>query len=117
MKLLLDENLPARLAAELRADGYDALAAVEAGFGGAPDEAVRDFAVGDSRILVTLDGDFSNLLRFPTVGTPGVIRLKLHPPTHEGIVLELRRCLQVLKGVDLRGKLAVVHKGMIRIRG
>jgi hypothetical protein len=33
--------------------------------------------------LLTLDADFGNILRFPPAGTPGVIRLKIHPPTEE----------------------------------
>ena len=116
MKLLLDENLSASIAIELRAEGFDAVAVFEAGLGGESDQTIRAFAIANSRIIVTLDSDFGNLLRFPTGETPGVIRLKLHPPTEEAIRGELRSCLAVLRSVDLRGKLAVVHKGMIRIR-
>jgi len=43
------------------------------------------FAIESGRILLTLDADFGNILRFPTAGTPGVIRLKIHPPTEEAI--------------------------------
>lgn len=116
MKLLLDENLPPGFAKWLIADGFDAVAALDVGLGGASDSAVRQFAIESSRILVTLDSDFGNLLRFPTAETPGVIRLKIHPPTQEDIGNELRRSLALLKPLDLRGKLAVVNKGMVRIR-
>lgn len=65
MKLLLDENLSWLHAAALRDRGHDAVAAVEAGLAGEPDERVRAFAINTGRILLTLDADFANILRFP----------------------------------------------------
>ena len=85
MKLLLDENLSPQQSAILRELGHDAIAVTEAGLSGEPDEKVRAFAIESGRILLTLDADFGNILRFPTAGTPGVIRLKIHPPTEEAI--------------------------------
>ena len=85
MKLLPDENLSPHQAATLREPGHDAIAVTEAGPSGEPDEKVRAFAIESGRILLTLDADFGNILRFPPAGTPGVIRLKIHPPTEEAI--------------------------------
>ena len=59
MKLFLDENISPLHARELRVEGYDALAVVEAGLSGASDERVLEFAVKEDRILVTLDADFA----------------------------------------------------------
>jgi predicted nuclease of predicted toxin-antitoxin system len=69
----------------IRAQGHDALAVTEAGFSGKPDDAVRYFAIKSGGVLITLDADLGDILRFPTAGTPGVIRPKLHPPTEEAI--------------------------------
>ena len=85
MKLLLDENLSPRQVAIPRVLGYDAISATEAGLGGQPDDRIRSSAIESGRILVTLDADFANILRFPPAGTPGVIRLKIHPPTEAAI--------------------------------
>lgn len=84
MRLLLDENLSPQQSAILREQGHDAVAVVDAGLSGQPDEKIREFAIADNRALLTLDSDFANMLRFPTAGTPGVIRLKIHPPTEQG---------------------------------
>jgi predicted nuclease of predicted toxin-antitoxin system len=65
VKLLPDENLSPQQSAVLRENGYDAIAVAEAGLCGEPDEAVRAFAVESGRILITLDADFANILRFP----------------------------------------------------
>ena len=116
MKLLLDENLSVQQAVTLRERGYDARAVVEEGLAGAADEQVRSHAIGTGRILVTLDADFANILRFPPAGTPGVIRLKIHPPTEEAIRDHLLRTLKALEGTPLEGCLAVSHGDIIRIR-
>jgi len=116
VKLLLDENLSSQHACELRAEGYDVCAVVEAGLSGEPDERIRQYAIETYRVLVTLDADFANIVRFPPEDTPGVMRLKVHPPTEDGIRQTIRRALLLLENVDLRGRLAVVDQNKIRIR-
>jgi len=116
MKLLLDENLSQQQAAILREQGHDAIAVIEAGLQGEPDSKVREFAINSGRVLVTLDADFANILRFPPANTPGVIRLKVHPPTEEAIRQQIHRTLQALKDTSIVGCLAVSHGGLIRIR-
>lgn len=116
MKFLFDENLSPRHAARLRSDGYDAVAVVETGLSGADDEVVRAFAIAHARVLITLDGDFGNILRFPVEGTSGVIWLRLHPPTESKIQEALARCLMFLKTEDLVGKLVVADEDKIRLR-
>ncbi|MBE0657317.1 MAG: DUF5615 family PIN-like protein [Bryobacteraceae bacterium] len=117
MKYLLDENLSIIHAQTLRALGYDCQSVAEAGLGGSADSKVRDAAVAEGRVVITLDGDFANLIRFPTEGTPGVIRFRLHPSTDSAIAVALRWTLSRLEGVDITGKLVVVDGSKLRIRG
>ena len=77
---------------------------------------LRAFAIESGRVLLTLDADFANILRFPPASTPGVIRLKIHPPTEEAIREQIHRTLEVLKDTPLVGCLAVSHGSVIRIR-
>jgi len=115
MTFLLDENLSPRHVQTLRSLGYDAVAAVEVDLSGAGDAAVRSFAIAQGRVLVTLDGDFANVLRYPPASTPGIRRLRLHPPTEAAIDAALRWTVSRLAGLDLRGKLAVSDGRRIRI--
>jgi predicted nuclease of predicted toxin-antitoxin system len=117
VKFLLDENLSPRQAEALRALGHDAVSVAESGLAGADDSEVRRAAVEDGRVLITLDGDFANVLRFPPLATPGVIRLRLHPPREEAIAAALRFAISRLASVPLDGKLAVIDERKIRIRG
>jgi len=63
-----------------------------------------------------LDADFANVIRFPPEHTPGVERLKIHPPTEERIRQAFRRALVLLHNIDLTGCLAVVDENKIRLR-
>ena len=116
MKLLLDEKLPPQHAALLRENGHDAVAVIEAGLSGAPDDAIRSYAIESGRVLMTLDADFANILRFPPSDTPGVIRLKIHPPTEQAIRELIERTLHALTDTSLTGCLAVSQGDVIRIR-
>ena len=101
----------------LRANGHDAVAAVALSLGGASDPAVRSAAVQSGRVLVTLDADFGNIVRYPPKGTPGIIWLRLHPPGETKIEQAIDRCLAKLRKEDLTGKLVVVDEDKIRVRG
>jgi predicted nuclease of predicted toxin-antitoxin system len=118
VRLLFDENLSAPSANWTRtALGVDVLDARTAGLGGATDAEVRKFAIETDRILVTLDGDFGNLIRFSPTDTPGVIWLRPRPPTEANIRFLLGKWLQKLSEVDLHGRLAVAEADKLRIRG
>jgi len=117
VRLFLDENLSAQHASELRLEGYDAIAVLEAGLSGATDEEVLRFAVDNGRVLVTLDADFANVMRFPPEQTVGVVRLKVHPASEDRIRQAIRRALLFLHNVEMVGRLAVVDDEKIRIRG
>jgi predicted nuclease of predicted toxin-antitoxin system len=117
VKFLLDENLSSLHAITLRNLGYDAISVADLGLCGADDSIVREEAIRHQRVLVTLDADFANLLRFPIDRTPGVVRIRLHPAIEEAIDAALRAAIPRLAGINLAGKLAVVDKNRIRIRG
>ena len=104
MRLLFDENLSILsaqwAAATLIVDVLDARAA---GLAGKTDREVRRFAIETDRVLVTLDADFGNLIRFSPSGTPGVIWLRPRPPTEANIRSILAKWLYRLREIDLHG--------------
>ena len=78
MKIKLDENMPADLAAMLREEGHDVADVVEEGLGGADDPPVLKAATDEQRILITFDLDFADIRHYP-------------PGSHGGIVVSLAR--------------------------
>jgi predicted nuclease of predicted toxin-antitoxin system len=97
--------------------GHDAVSVVEIGLSGADDEEVRAAAIAEQRVLLTLDADFANVLRYPPAETPGVVRLRLHPATEDAIDEMLKGAIPRVAEVSVRGKLVVVDEHKIRIRG
>lgn len=117
MRCFLDENLSPRLIDQLRASGHDAVCAYDAGFCGKSDKEIREFAIQEDRVLITLDADFADLMRYPVTGTPGVIWLKPVPPITLGnIERKLSAAIDLLQKRDLRGLLVIVGDGRIRTR-
>jgi len=76
MRLKLDENIDARLAGLLQASGHDALTVREQNLHGTDDIDLYRICRLENRTLVTLDLDFSNILRYPPENTPGIIVLR-----------------------------------------
>ena len=66
--------------------------------------------------MVTLDADFGDIRRFPPARTPGVVWIRVHPPTEESVNFAIRRLLAEIPKIDPAGKLVVVTPRKIRIR-
>ena len=50
--------------------------------------------------------------RLPLAGTPGVSRLKVHPPTEAAIREQIQKALSLIGDKPLEGCLAVAHGDM-----
>jgi predicted nuclease of predicted toxin-antitoxin system len=85
MKLLLDQGLPLRNAALLRAQGLDGVHTEELGLGLARDEEILAHAQSEQRTVVTLDSDFHTLLACTKATAPSVIRLRIEGLSAEGV--------------------------------
>ncbi|HYM73624.1 MAG TPA: DUF5615 family PIN-like protein [Stellaceae bacterium] len=65
MRFLLDMNLPPAIADRLRAEGHDAVHALEAGHGNLSDRDIFAHAAENQRIIVTFDLDFGEIAGGP----------------------------------------------------
>ena len=61
MRFLLDMNLPPAIGDRLRAEGHDAIHALDAGFSNLSDHELFERAAKDGRIVVTFDLDFGEI--------------------------------------------------------
>jgi predicted nuclease of predicted toxin-antitoxin system len=115
MKFKLDENFGRRVQQLFTESGQDAVTVRDEKLAGAADERVLQAATAEGRILVTLDHDFANVLRFPPEETAGVA--VINPPGRVSTAL-LRQLvlalLQALTAQRLSGKLWIVEPGRIR---
>jgi predicted nuclease of predicted toxin-antitoxin system len=115
MKFKLDENFGRSVQKFFTEGGHDAVTVRDEKLGGAADERVLQAATAEGRILVTLDHDFANVLRFPPEETAGVAVInppgRVSTPLLSQLVLAL---LQALTTGRLSGKLWIVEPGRIR---
>ena len=108
MRLYLDQMLKVGLAEVLRNEGHDVARAAEVGQSRAEDDAILDFAIREKRVLVTVDEDFGDWAILPLTEHPGVVRVKVHPPTTEGIAEILIPLLARRNQEDFRNKLVIL---------
>jgi len=77
LKLKLDENLSERHARAARYRGCDATTAVQQELCSAPDAVLLEVARKEGRVLITMDKDLSNTVRYPPREYSGIVLLRV----------------------------------------
>ena len=115
MRVKLDENLGARGAQILKDGGCGVATVVGEGLCASSDQTLIEVCRAESRVLVSLDKDFSSILRFPPARYAGIVVLRLPEPlTPAAIEDALRRFLDASAGKDLTGRLWIIDARRIR---
>jgi predicted nuclease of predicted toxin-antitoxin system len=114
MRLLANENIPGAAVTALVADGHD-VAWVRAIAPGMIDAEVLDWAARESRILLTFDKDFGELVRTATLPSScGVILFRIPaPPPRE---IGARMAAMIAARQDWAGHFSVIEPGRVRMR-
>lgn len=115
MKIKLDENLGNQSIELFREAGYEAATVSEQDLGGASDGELIEACRAEGRVLVTLDLDFSNVLRFPPERYTGIAVLRVpHPIKLDTIRERVRVFLRASEHEILHGRLWIVEQDRIR---
>ncbi len=112
MRLLLDENVRKEVADFLRNSGHDLLAVSS----GIEDYKIANLAKEDSRVILTHDQHFANILMYPPEQYSGIIRIKIHPPNAKDIIDALINLLNKLSFEEIKNKLIILEKNGFRLR-
>jgi predicted nuclease of predicted toxin-antitoxin system len=115
MKFLLDQDVYAVTARFLTESGHDVLLIAEIGLSQASDEEILRTAQERSRILVTRDRDYGNLVFVKKIGA-GVIYLRIFPTTLNVVHSELAHIIQIYSEVELSRGFVVVEPDGHRFR-
>lgn len=115
MKFKLDENFGPTVHTVFQRRGLDCRTVREERLGGEADEKVLEAAIAEGRILVTMDRDFGNVLRYPPRRTAGIAVIS--PPGRASRALLsaiVDAFLSALEQKKIRGKLWIVEPSRIR---
>ena len=116
MKIKLDENLGTRTQALFADAGHDVHTVRQEDLGGASDQRLFKLCSQEDRCLITLDLDFSNVLRFPPEETGGIVVLRLpRTPTLSLLRQVVEQLLRAIEESPVGGKLWIVETNRIRI--
>ncbi len=116
MRFLLDMNLPPAIADRLRAEGHDAIHALDAGFGNFSDRDLFERAAKDGRIVVTFDLDFGEIGGAADRSASGVVLLRLRLARQSSLWDRLRVAIAEAGDAMETGAFVVVEDARIRIR-
>ena len=116
MKIKLDENLPASLAAELRRLGHEADTVSDEGLAGQNDECIWRASQRDGRFLVTQDLDFSDLRRFAPGSHAGLLLVRLRSPSISALKELVLRLLRNKQSKEWSGCFVVATDHKLRIK-
>jgi predicted nuclease of predicted toxin-antitoxin system len=116
MRFLLDMNVPPAISDRLRAEGHDAVHALDAGLGNLPDTKVFEYAAGDRRMVVTFDLDFGEIVGAADRPTSGVILLRLRKARQSYLWDRLRVAIAETGDALEAGAIVLVEDARIRVR-
>lgn len=116
IRFKLDENLPRNAELLLRDAGHDVRTVLEERLGGSADRNVLDVCLTESRVLVTLDLDFSDIRLYPPSEHKGIWVLRPRTQSVDSALALLQGALGVLESEQAESRLWIVEPGQVRIR-
>jgi predicted nuclease of predicted toxin-antitoxin system len=118
LKFLIDNAVSPQIAAELRRIGHDAVHVSDYGLGTSTDEVVLMRAGAESRIVVTSDADFGEILAESGASHPSIIlfRRSSGKPSDENALLARALNKPEVRETLEQGAIIVVDPRRIRIR-
>ncbi len=116
MNFKLDENFGTRTQMLFREAGHAVQTVHNEGLSGATDEQLYELCCAERLCLVTLDLDFSEVLRFPPANSAGIVVIRV--PRNPSLVLLERLVGQFLKALtqmSVERQLWIIEVGRVRV--
>ena len=107
MKIIADENVFEPIIEFLQEEGHEVINVRKSNLSGSSDDTIYKLAVDKKMIIVTMDKDFSRMLRFPPEKCGGIIVVKLYKMTVDKAT---KICKQYFRTIDLT---KIAHKLVI----
>jgi hypothetical protein len=116
MKIKLDENIGRRGLELLQSAGHDVMTVREQNLQGASDDRLFQVCAEEQRVLITLDHDFGQVLRFKPSDGAGTVVLEPGPrATLQSLLGRLEDFAAYAKSNSPAGALWIIEPGRIRV--
>jgi predicted nuclease of predicted toxin-antitoxin system len=116
LKFKLDENLSSSIKQILIASEHDVHTVVDESLQGSSDDNILKICSQETRCLITLDLDFSDIKRFPPENNAGIIILRpAFGLSHKSLTTLVKQLNEALKENSPEKQLWVVEFGRIRM--
>ena len=116
MRFLADAGISPRTVEFLRLRGHDAVHVRELALERATDRELVDKARGDSRVLLTFDLDFGEILALGVVDGPSVVTFRLADERADAVNRRLEVVLSEQTNAPASGALVLVEDARYRVR-
>lgn len=116
MKIFVDECVYSSTTKLLRNWGHNVETVYEAGLAGREDQDLLKCATKQNQILISIDMDFSNAVRFVPSLHSGIIILKIRPTTLDNVHQILKEFLEKHREDEIHQSLVIIDKAKYRIR-
>jgi hypothetical protein len=116
VKLKLDENIGTRGQRLLADAGHDVSTVLDQSLSGVSDDRLFRICSDEGRVLITLDHDFAQTLRYPPEQSAGLVVLELPKRAGpEGLLNRVRELISALDQRPLERALWIIEPGRIRV--
>lgn len=119
MNFLIDENVPYLLVDEIVKRYPDSESVYRSGLRGSTDEQLYEYANIKKLVILTMDIDFGDVIKFPLERTEGRIVIRLKGLLIKDIVEKVLESIELVIGTikHMREKLVILNNTKIRIKG
>ncbi len=115
LRFLLDADMPRSSAEVMRSIGLEVADVRDIGMRGAKDKEIIEYALKNSRIIVTKDTDFGEVLRYPK--HPGAIIFRLpYAFTSKELNKRLKEFFESVREEEIKDTITIVELSRYRKR-
>ncbi len=116
MNIIANENVFEPIVEFLRSEGHNVTNIRGSSLSGASDDEIYELAIKDKLIILTMDRDFSRIVRFPPERCGGIIVVKLYRMSVEETTELFKRHFSSLDEEEITKRLVIISREGIRFR-
>lgn len=116
MKFIADENVLDGMVEFLRSKGHQVVNVKRTALAGSTDDEIYEIAVKENNVILSMDKDFTRLLRFPPDMCGGIIVCKLYKMPVRQAVDIFGKIFNTLSNDDIDSNLVVITRSGTSIK-